>query len=146
VLVVASSGIASLLLLGGRTAHSRFKILINLHDVSTCNITQEMKVAKLVHKADLIIWDEAPMMHCRTFETVDWTLRDLMQLDDAIGNREDFWWENRGPWWGFSTDPACCSQGRTRRHWQCFVASIASLVACFDFLSSYQHANHGSQF
>jgi hypothetical protein len=39
VLVVASSGITSLLLLGGRTAHSRFKILIDLHDESTCNIT-----------------------------------------------------------------------------------------------------------
>jgi len=40
VLVVASSGIASLLLLGDRTAHSRFKILIDLHDESICNITQ----------------------------------------------------------------------------------------------------------
>jgi hypothetical protein len=40
VLVIASSGITSLLLLGGRTAHSRFKILIDLHNESTCNITQ----------------------------------------------------------------------------------------------------------
>jgi hypothetical protein len=40
-------------------------------------------VAELVRKANLIIWDEAPMMHHRTFEAVDWTLRDLMQLDDA---------------------------------------------------------------
>jgi len=40
VLAVASSGIASLLLPGGRTAHSRFKIPIDLHDESTCNITQ----------------------------------------------------------------------------------------------------------
>jgi hypothetical protein len=42
-----------------------------------------MKVAELVRKADLIIWDGAPMMHCRSFEAVDRTLRDLMQLDDA---------------------------------------------------------------
>jgi len=63
VLAVASSRIASLLLLGGRTAHSRFKILINLHDESTYNIAQQMKVAELVCKVDLIIWDEAPMMH-----------------------------------------------------------------------------------
>jgi hypothetical protein len=40
VLPVASSGIASLLLLGDRTTHSRFKIPIDLHDESTCNITQ----------------------------------------------------------------------------------------------------------
>jgi hypothetical protein len=40
VLAVVSSGIASLLLLSGRTTHSRFKIPIDLHDESTCNITQ----------------------------------------------------------------------------------------------------------
>jgi len=37
--VVASSRIASLLLLG-KTAHSRFKIPIDLHNELTCNITQ----------------------------------------------------------------------------------------------------------
>jgi CO dehydrogenase nickel-insertion accessory protein CooC1 len=63
VLVVASSRITYLLLLGGRIAHSRFKILIDLHDELTCNITQHMKVAELVRKADMIIWDETPMMH-----------------------------------------------------------------------------------
>jgi hypothetical protein len=42
-----------------------------------------MKVAELVRKAYLIIWDEAPMMYRRTFKVVDPTLRDLMQLDDA---------------------------------------------------------------
>ncbi len=83
VLAVASSGIASLLLLSGRTTHSRFKILIDMHDELTCNITQQMKVAKLVRKTDLIIWDEAHMMHHRAFEVVDRTLCDLMQLDDA---------------------------------------------------------------
>jgi hypothetical protein len=89
-LAVASSGIASLLLSGGRTAHSRFKIPIDLHDESTCNITQQMKVAELVCKADLIIWDEAPMMHRRAFEALDCTLHDLMQLDDAQANEKIF--------------------------------------------------------
>jgi hypothetical protein len=32
-----------------------------------------MKVAELVHKADLIIWDETPMMHRRTFKAIDQT-------------------------------------------------------------------------
>jgi hypothetical protein len=90
VLAVASSGIASLLLPSGRTAHSRFKIPIDLHDESTCNITQQMKVAELVRKTDLIIWDEAPMMHRRTFEVVDRTLRDLMQLDDTQATEKIF--------------------------------------------------------
>jgi len=39
VLVIATSGIASLLLLGNITAHSRFKILIDLHNELTYNIT-----------------------------------------------------------------------------------------------------------
>jgi hypothetical protein len=90
VLVVASSRIASLLLPGGRTAHSRFKIPIDLHNESTCNITQQMKVAELVRKADLIIWDEALMMHHRAFEAVDRTLRDLMQFDDAQATEKIF--------------------------------------------------------
>jgi hypothetical protein len=77
-LAVASLGIASLLLLGNRTAHSRMKISIDLHNESTCNITQQMKVAELVRKADMIIWDEAPMMRRRAFEVVDRTLCDLM--------------------------------------------------------------------
>jgi hypothetical protein len=89
-LVVASSGIASLLLLGGRIAHSGFKIPIDLHDESTCNITQQMKVAELVRKANLIIWDEAPMMHRQAFEAIDRTLRDLMQLDDAQATEKIF--------------------------------------------------------
>ncbi len=42
-----------------------------------------MKAAALVRKADLIIWDEALMMHRQAFEAVDQILRDLMQLDDA---------------------------------------------------------------
>ena len=40
IIIVASSGIASLLLPGGRTAHSRFKILVPIFEDSTCNIHQ----------------------------------------------------------------------------------------------------------
>ncbi|XP_031111844.1 uncharacterized protein LOC116015818 [Ipomoea triloba] len=40
VLNVASSGIASLLLPGGRTSHSRFAIPLSLNEDSTCNISQ----------------------------------------------------------------------------------------------------------
>lgn len=63
VLNVASSGIASLLLPGGRTAHSRFAIPLNLTEDSTCNIKQNSALAELIVKSTLIIWDEAPMMH-----------------------------------------------------------------------------------
>jgi hypothetical protein len=49
-----------------------------------------MKVVELVCKVDLIIWDEAPMMHRRTFKIVNWTLHDLMQLDDAQATEKIF--------------------------------------------------------
>jgi hypothetical protein len=49
-----------------------------------------MKVVELVRKVDLIIWDEAMMRHRRTFEAVDQTLHDLMQLDDAQANEKIF--------------------------------------------------------
>lgn len=50
VLAVASSGIASLLLLGGRTAHNRFKIPLQLFDTTTCYITKQSGLAKLLSK------------------------------------------------------------------------------------------------
>jgi GTPase SAR1 family protein len=58
VLYVTSSGIAALLLIGGRTTHSYFKIPINLHESSLCGIK---KNSQLIRAVDLIIWDEAPM-------------------------------------------------------------------------------------
>ncbi len=94
VLVVASLGITSLLFMGDKTAHSRFKIPIDLHDESTCNITQHMKVAELVRKANMIIWDEATMMCCQAFKVVDRTVCDLMQLDDAHATDKIFGGKN----------------------------------------------------
>ncbi|XP_074328023.1 uncharacterized protein LOC141665934 [Apium graveolens] len=64
VLAVASSGIASLLLDGGRTAHSRFKIPIDVDEFSCCDIRQNIYLAELICSTSLAIWDEAPMHHC----------------------------------------------------------------------------------
>ncbi|PIA34321.1 hypothetical protein AQUCO_03800129v1 [Aquilegia coerulea] len=82
VLAIASSGIASLLLLGGRTAHSRFNIPLNVDEYSTCNITKRTELAKLIQKADLVIWDEATKNHKYVFEVVDKTFRDIMHSED----------------------------------------------------------------
>ncbi|GKA47493.1 DNA helicase [Tanacetum coccineum] len=48
VLAVASSGIASLLLPAGRTAHSRFKIPLDLTDTSVCAIKKNTQLADLL--------------------------------------------------------------------------------------------------
>ena len=61
-LTVASSGIASLLLPGGRTAHSMFKIPIPTMESSTCNIDKGSDRAELLKMAKLIIWDEVPIV------------------------------------------------------------------------------------
>lgn len=82
VLPVASSGIAATLLPGGRTAHSRFKIPVNLDESSFCNIGHNSDIAHLIRNTKLIIWDEAPMQHRYAFECLDRSLRDLMKSVD----------------------------------------------------------------
>ena len=56
VLTVASSGIAALLIPGGRTTHSRFCIPLNVDEFSTCTIVPKSLLALLIQKAKLIIW------------------------------------------------------------------------------------------
>ncbi|XP_044458405.1 uncharacterized protein [Triticum aestivum] len=80
VLTVASSGIASLLLPGGRTAHSRFKIPILLEDNTQCDIKRGSKLYKLLMVSSLVIWDEALMTHRKCFEAVDRTLCDVLSV------------------------------------------------------------------
>ncbi|KAG3237939.1 hypothetical protein PI124_g17085 [Phytophthora idaei] len=81
-LAVASSDIASLLLMGGRTAHSTFKIPLKLNDTSTCSIFKQSHLKGLIQKASLVIWDEASMAHRHAFEAVDRSFRDLVDNDD----------------------------------------------------------------
>jgi hypothetical protein len=76
---------AALLLPGGRTAHSRFRIPVkDLNNDSACNINKQGPEAALIRAADLIVWDEAPMMHKHVFEAVDKTLRDIMGRPDVL--------------------------------------------------------------
>ncbi|KAL5134410.1 ATP-dependent DNA helicase pif1 [Glycine soja] len=79
VIMMASSGIASLLLPGGRTAHSKFKIPVLVFEDSTCNIHQGTQLAELLNQTSLIIWDEAPMAHKFCFEALDHSLRDIIK-------------------------------------------------------------------
>ncbi|XP_019164611.1 PREDICTED: uncharacterized protein LOC109160822 [Ipomoea nil] len=90
VLNVASSGIASLLLPRGRTAHSRFAIPLGVNEDSTCNIKQGSPLAELIIKSKLIIWGEAPMMHKHCFEALDRTMRDLMRFKNSKSSTMTF--------------------------------------------------------
>ena len=85
VLCVASSGIAAILLKGGHTAHSCFKIPIPCHESSVCTIPKTSELAELIHATALVIWDEAPMQCCHIMEAVEWTFQDLRDCDRPFG-------------------------------------------------------------
>ena len=85
---MASSGVASLLLPRGRSAHSRFKIPIVIDESSMCNIKRGTFLADLIAHSSLIIWDEAPMTHQHCFESLDRSMRDILgQTDPSCFNR-----------------------------------------------------------
>ncbi|KEH40680.1 PIF1-like helicase [Medicago truncatula] len=82
VLTVGSSGIAALLIPGGRIAHLRFDLLFIIDECSTCNVKPNTPLAQLVVQAKLVIWDEASMMHKFCFEALDRSFRDVMKSVD----------------------------------------------------------------
>ncbi|GJX19898.1 DNA helicase [Tanacetum coccineum] len=84
VLVVASSGIASLLLPARRTSHSRFNLPLELTDESLCHTKRKSQLGNLLVETDLIIWDEAPMNDKRCFKTLDRAIRDLMSPPNVV--------------------------------------------------------------
>ena len=84
-LAVASSGVASLLLPGGRTAHSRFKIPVSVGPESTCPVSSQSSLASLLRATELIIWDEAVMQHVDCFHAVDRMLRDVRDVPHWFG-------------------------------------------------------------
>ena len=85
VITIASSGVASLLLMGGRTAHSTFSIPLDVHDNSICGFSKQSMQAELVRATKLIIWDEVPMQHRNCVEAVDRTLRDICDVNKTFG-------------------------------------------------------------
>ena len=72
----ATSGIATSIMPGGRTAHSRFKIPIKLQDNYVYNFTKQSGTAALLCEASLIIWDEVAMTRRQAVETLDISLQD----------------------------------------------------------------------
>ncbi|XP_026411031.1 uncharacterized protein LOC113306292 [Papaver somniferum] len=85
VLTVGSSGIASLLLDGGRTAHSTFKIPFNVQEDSNIGISKDSEYAQLLKEVRLVIWDEVSMQHRFRMEAVDRLLRDICSDDRHFG-------------------------------------------------------------
>ena len=75
VISCASTACAALLLKYGRTAHSYFKIPLDVHKDSTCNVKRGSKLAELLASASTIIIDEVTMLNRYVIEAIDKTLK-----------------------------------------------------------------------
>lgn len=86
-LAVASTGIASTLINGARTAHSALKLPLNLNiaETPTCNIGRNSGMATILRTCKLIIWDECTMAHKKALEALDRTIRHLRNNDQVLG-------------------------------------------------------------
>ena len=84
-LCVASSGIASLLLNGGRTTHLHFKIPISIFNDSNYNISKDSLLSKVLQQTGIIIWDEVPMQHKFAVKALDNTLKNILENDKPFG-------------------------------------------------------------
>lgn len=86
-LAVASSGIAATLLEGGRTAHSVFKLPLNIREIENpmCFIEKNSEKASLLKECKIIVWDESTLAHKLNFQVLDRTLRDIKNNDNIMG-------------------------------------------------------------
>ena len=82
---MAYSGIASILLINGATAHSTFQIPIPLLPNSTCNIKRQSARASSLRETTIFIWDEASMIPANALKAVDVLLRDITQVHRPFG-------------------------------------------------------------
>ncbi|XP_062075970.1 ATP-dependent DNA helicase pfh1-like [Humulus lupulus] len=86
-LATTSSEVDASILPGGGTAHSRFKFSLQLENKSTCNITKESSLAKLLQMTKIIIWDESPMINKYAVEALDNMQRDVTECDLPFGGK-----------------------------------------------------------
>lgn len=87
VISVAWTGIASLLLIDGRTVHNIFQIPLELNEESTSKVPLNSDKAHMLAECDVFIWDEAPMAPIHALNAIDKLLRTLMQNELPFGGK-----------------------------------------------------------
>lgn len=87
ILSVASSGIASILLPAGKTAHSQFAIPLICGRDSFSKITPLSNIGRTLIAADIILWDEISMASKYMIEVVDKLLKKLTHNDSLFGGK-----------------------------------------------------------
>ncbi len=71
----------------GRTVHNRFKLSVPLIETSTSSIPPNSKEAEAIRKAEIFIWDEAPMAPSYALKAVDILLRDVIDINVPFGGK-----------------------------------------------------------
>jgi hypothetical protein len=84
-IAVTSSGTAALLLKGGRTAHSTFKIPLDISLSTMCDITPRSEMGQLIKRAKLIIWDKCSMISKNLIKIVDKSFQDILKNNLPFG-------------------------------------------------------------
>ncbi|KAL9239469.1 hypothetical protein vseg_013787 [Gypsophila vaccaria] len=87
VLPKSTSGIAAANISSGRTAHSRFKIPIDLDKSLACDVPKQDSLAALIKETSFIIWDEASMARRENVESLDALLKDLCDSNLFFGRK-----------------------------------------------------------
>ncbi|GBM71832.1 hypothetical protein AVEN_159952-1 [Araneus ventricosus] len=86
-LAVASSGITSTILDGGRTTHSALQLPLNLAQTENliCNISNRSGKAAVLRTCKLIVWDECTISNKKAFEALDRTMGDTRNDNRIMG-------------------------------------------------------------
>jgi hypothetical protein len=86
-IVCASSGVAALLLNNGQTAHSTFKIPIDVSPGAECSLDQDTIIGEKLVAARLIIWDEIVTIHKNSIDAVNKSLKRLCNSEADFGGK-----------------------------------------------------------
>ncbi|GFS55553.1 ATP-dependent DNA helicase [Trichonephila inaurata madagascariensis] len=89
VVLIVWTGISAVILEGGRTAHSRFKLPVPILDNSSCAVRHNTKEGQFLKAAKIIIWDECTM-------TPHHALSVVQRFD---GFRRTIWRQGLCSWW-----------------------------------------------
>jgi PIF1-like helicase/Helitron helicase-like domain at N-terminus len=86
-IVVASTGVAANLLIGGATAHKTFSIPLNCPAGTSASINVKSKLAQRIRDSSLVIWDECVTVSCHVFEAVSSAFKDIMRSERHFGDK-----------------------------------------------------------
>ena len=87
-MATATSGVAAATMAGGWSAHSRFKIHININEIFMCSIPIQSGTEQILRQVSLTIWGEAPMAKHWAIGVVDTSLRSIMKNDESFSCKE----------------------------------------------------------